>query len=115
MSNSSFDPPRNAGSPPPPPGAPSYPTGASAPHEHPKGTTVLVLGILGFVCCAIVSPVAWVMGNNAIREIDAAPQFTYSNRGMVPAGRIYEIVGTLLWAAMIAIYVIFFVRLASAS
>jgi len=40
--------------------------------------------------------VAWVMGNNAIAEIDRNPA-GYSNRGQVQAGRICGIVGTALW------------------
>ena len=41
--------------------------------DHPQGTTILVLGILGLVSCQILGVVAWVMGNNALREIDANP------------------------------------------
>lgn len=83
--------------PPPPPSGPSYgsPYGA-APREHPQGTLILVLGILGLLCCGILAPVAWIMGNNAISEIDRDPA-GYSNRGLVQAGRICGIVGTALW------------------
>jgi hypothetical protein len=73
--------------------------------EHPQGTTVLVLGILSIVLCQILGPIAWVMGNNAIAEIDANPA-AYSNRGSVQAGRICGIVGTVL-LALVVLYVIF--------
>ncbi len=63
--------------------------------EHPQGTIVLVLGILGLVACQILSPVAWVMGNRALAEIDADPN-RWSNRSNVNAGRICGIVGTVL-------------------
>ena len=55
---------------------------------------MLVLGILGLACCGLLSPVAWVMGNGAISEIDATPGI-YSNRSIVNAGRICGIVGTV--------------------
>ena len=63
--------------------------------EHPQGTTVLILGILGIVACQILAPFAWVMGNRALAEIDANPA-AYSNRGLVVAGRICGIVGSVL-------------------
>jgi len=65
------------------------------PQDHPQGTTVLVLGILSLVVCSILGPFAWVMGNNAIADIDQNPQ-AYSNRGAVQAGRICGIVATCL-------------------
>lgn len=55
--------------------------------EHPQGTTILVLGILSLVVCGLLGPVAWSMGNTALKEIDANPG-AYSNRGSVSAGRI---------------------------
>jgi hypothetical protein len=48
--------------------------------DHPQGTTILVLGILSLVICQLLGPVAWIMGNNAIKEIDASPS-RYGNRG----------------------------------
>jgi hypothetical protein len=77
-------------SPPPPPG--QY----GVPQPHPQGTTVLVLGILGVAICGVLAPVAWIMGSNALREIDRNPT-AYSNRATVQAGRILGIVGTALW------------------
>ena len=56
---------------------------------------VLVLGILGLVCCGLLAPVAWVMGKGVVGEIDAAPQ-RYSGRGQANAGRICGIIGTVL-------------------
>ena len=81
--------------PPPPPGGfqPQYGT-ASVP--HPKGTTVLVLGIVSFFCFGIITGViAYVMGTNALKEIDANPGY-YNNRGTVNAGRICGIIGAVL-------------------
>jgi hypothetical protein len=77
---------------------------------HPQGTAILVLGIVGIVICGIAAVVAWVMGNKALKEIDANPS-AYSNRQMVVVGRILGIVGTALWAIAIVAYVIFFIVL----
>lgn len=66
--------------------------------DHPRGTTILVLGILSLVCCGLFTGIpAIVMGNSALKEIDAAPG-RYSNRGSVKAGFICGIIGTALSA-----------------
>ncbi len=72
---------------------PGYPYGYSV--DHPQGTTVLVLGILSIVMCQICGPFAWSMGKKALAEIDAQPG-RYSNRGLVQAGYICGIVGSVL-------------------
>jgi hypothetical protein len=95
--------------PPPPPSGPSYGYGGqygSVPQAHPQGTTILVLGILSlFICPFILGPIAWVMGNNALAEIDRNPA-AYSNRGNVNAGRICGIIGTILGALIILFYIL---------
>jgi hypothetical protein len=92
--------------PPPPPADSPYgsPYGG-VPQAHPQGTIILVLGILGLLICGILAPVAWVMGNNAIAEIDRNPT-AYSNRGTVQAGRICGIVGTVIWIIGIIITIV---------
>lgn len=75
---------------PPPPGY--YP-----PRDHPQAITILVLGILGLVLCQLLGPVAWVMGRNALREIDASGG-TIGGRGTVMAGYVCGIVATALIA-----------------
>lgn len=94
-------------------GAPGYgPPGYGAPgqygyggpaREHPDGTTVLVLGILGLVVCNILAPFAWVKGNKAKREMDAHPEVMWTNRGNVTAGRILGIIGSVLILLVIGI------------
>ena len=98
--------------PPPPPGAPYGASGSpygGMPRPHPQGTTILVLGILSLVICGMLGPVAWVMGNNALAEIDQYPS-AYSNRGSVQAGRICGIIATVL----MIVGVILFILLAAA-
>jgi Domain of unknown function (DUF4190) len=89
--------------PPPPPGsgdggygAPPPPAGGmGGPVDHPKGITILVLGILSLVCCSPLGIAAFVMGNNALKEIDADPT-RYGNRQIVVIGRILGIIGMVL-------------------
>lgn len=63
--------------------------------EHPQGTTILVLGILGLVACQVCAPFAWVMGNRAQEDVDRHPGH-YSNAGLIQAGRICGIVGSVI-------------------
>ncbi|MBN2182674.1 MAG: hypothetical protein JW715_12250, partial [Sedimentisphaerales bacterium] len=44
---------------------------AQMPMKPHRGTLILILGILGLVCCVICGIIAWVMGNTDLREIDA--------------------------------------------
>lgn len=76
-----------------------------APRPHPRGVAVLVLAIIGLLVCAPCGIVALVLGNNALKEIDANPG-AYSNRGMVNAGRILGIIAIALWVIGIVIGVI---------
>lgn len=104
--------------PPPPPG-PGYGYGSpyGSPYggyEHPQGTTILVLGILGLVVCQLLGPVAWVMGNNAMAEIDRNPM-AYTNRSTVQAGRICGIIATALTALFILFSVLAFAGAFAAS
>lgn len=81
----------------PPYGSPQFQPMYGAVPDHPKATTVLVLGILGLVVCGVVAPFAWSMGNQVIREIDAA-QGGMGGRSSAQAGRICGIIGTVLLA-----------------
>ena len=51
----------------------SSPYGAPMVRQHPRSTPILVLGLLSILGLSICGPIAWVMGNNAMREIDASP------------------------------------------
>ncbi|MGI8938887.1 MAG: hypothetical protein ACR2JF_11895 [Iamia sp.] len=89
-------------------GYPGYGYGGPPQEEHPQGTIVLIFGILGIVACQVLSPIAWVMGNRTLAEIDAAPG-RYSNRSLVNAGRICGIVGSVLLGIIGAIFLVYFV------
>lgn len=60
-----------------------------------RGGTVLALGIVGIVSCFICGIIAWVMGNNDLREISAG-RMDPSGRDITNAGRICGIIGTIL-------------------
>lgn len=81
------------GTPPPPPGYGASPYGP--PPNHPQTATVLVLGILSLVLCGVLGIPAWVMGNRALREIDASGG-ALGGRSQVQAGRLCGIVATVL-------------------
>jgi hypothetical protein len=111
--------------PPPPPGQvpPPYQQPYGNPYgnqygggqyaEHPQGSTILVLGILSLVVCAVLGPIAWSMGNKAIREMDAQPNVQFANRGNVTAGRICGIISTILIGLGLAFFVIAMIALAA--
>ena len=79
----------------------------SPPLPH-RGTLILVLGILGIVCCFICGIIAWVMGNNDIREIDAG-RMDPTGRGLTQAGKICGMVGVILAILGIVMQVIFMI------
>ena len=84
------------------PGYPPY--GAYAPPrpDHPQSTLALILGIVGlvgaFMFCGlrlVVSPFAWALGRNALKDIRAS-QGRIGGEGQARAGMIMGIVGTVL-------------------
>ena len=73
-----------------------------------RGTTILVLGILGLVCCTIFTGIpAWVMGVSDLKAM-AAGQMDPSGTGMTKAGKICGMVSVGLFVVGIIVNVIFF-------
>ena len=72
-----------------------------------RGTLVLVLGILGLVVCGPLGIVAWVMGANDIKEMNAGTMDP-SGRGTTNAGKICGIIGTILLVLGIVLFALFF-------
>ena len=97
-----------------PPPQQAWQSTVAAPVDHPQGTTILILGILSLVVCGLLGPVAWIMGNNALAEIDRTPT-AYGNRGNVQAGRICGIIATVLLAVGIVFIIIVLVAAAGSS
>jgi hypothetical protein len=84
--------------PPPPPGYGQQPGwGYGPPRDHPKAQQALIFGILGLVCCGLLAIPAFIIGNNAVKEIDASGG-TIGGRGMANAGKILGIIGMAFFA-----------------
>lgn len=87
-------------------GAPGYGQGQPM-GDHPKAQTAMILGILGLVCCQLLAIPAYIIGNNAVKEIDASGG-QYGGRGMANAGKICGLIGIVLMILGIIFYVILF-------
>jgi hypothetical protein len=85
--------------------------GMSRVQEHPHGTLVLVLGILGLVGLSVLAPSAQYFGSKSLREIDANPG-AFTNRGNVVAGRVLGIIGTVLLGLVLVFVLGFFLLVA---
>jgi hypothetical protein len=75
------------------------------PLKPHRGVLILVLGILGIVCCFICGIIAWVMGNGDMREMDAG-RMDPSGRGLTQAGKICGMISVILLIIGIVIQVI---------
>jgi len=74
--------------------------------EPHRATTVLVLGILGIVCCGICAVIAWVFGNDDLRKMQEG-RMDMSGYDTTKIGRILGIIGTVLWILGIVGYALF--------
>ena len=85
---------------------PSVPTGSQSGSLKPhRGTTVLVLGIVGLACCFICGIIAWVMGNSDIAEMDAGAMDP-EGRGLTQAGKICGMISVGLQVIVLIIWLI---------
>jgi hypothetical protein len=64
--------------------------------EQSQATTILILGIVGLLCCGPAGIVAWIMGNNELKAIDEGRR-NPAQRSTANAGRIIGIVAVALW------------------
>ncbi|RBP39706.1 hypothetical protein DES53_109133 [Roseimicrobium gellanilyticum] len=78
-----------------------------------RGTLILVFGILGLVTCQIFGIVAWIMGNNDLREMDAGIMDP-EGRSNTSAGRICGMISAILLAVslLIILVVVMFIGVA---
>ena len=90
----------------PPPGQPNY------GGDHPQGTTILVLGILGLVVCSPLGIAAWVMGKKALAEATAMGA---SNASTIKVGYILGIIATCLMILGLVILVVVMISAAATS
>jgi len=91
----------------PPPGfGPQY---SPEPPATKKATTALVLGIVGLtVCVGIASIPAWIIGNDALKEIERS-NGTLGGRSFAQAGKVMGIIGTALGALSVLVLGLFLV------
>lgn len=96
--------PTAAGSPGPGYGqAPTYASpGYSAAPQNGAGTAALICGILGLLCCGILSIVAIITG---VRGKRLAEQGLATNGGSAKAGLILGWIGIALWILGVAGYI----------
>lgn len=80
----------------------------------PRGTTILTLGILSLVICGILGPIAWAMGTEELRRIDAG-ETEPSQRGSVTAGRVCGIIATVFLIISVVMVLFMFVAVFGAT
>lgn len=71
-----------------------------------RGVLILVLGILGIVCCLITGIVAWVMGNSDLKAM-AEGRMDPAGEGLTKAGKICGMIGVILQVVGWIIYIVF--------
>jgi len=71
-----------------------------APPTDSQATVALVLGILSVICCPLVGPVAFFIGNAARARIQMSGA-TVGGGGMATAGMILGIFGTIFLVLVI--------------
>jgi hypothetical protein len=92
--------------------APPQPYGYGAQYAYPsRGTTVLVLGVLSIVICTILGPIAWSMGSEEMKRVDAG-QAPPDGRSAAQAGYICGIIATVLLILTVVV-IVFVVAAAS--
>jgi hypothetical protein len=70
-----------------------------------RGTLILVLGILGLICCPITGIISWIMGSADLKEMDAG-RMDPAGRGNTRAGKICGIISVILLIAQVVLIVI---------
>jgi hypothetical protein len=81
----------------------SIPIGTSSPPTDSGGVMALVVGVLGFMFCPLIGPVAWAMGSRYEKDCRA--------RGVLPsgagtAGKVLGIVGSVFLFIALAMMVL---------
>lgn len=60
-----------------------------------QAITALVLGILGVICCGLLAPVAWYLGNQELKAIREG-RSPMAGEALAKIGMILGIIGTVL-------------------
>lgn len=67
-----------------------------------NGTVIPVLGILSIICLPILGPVAWIMGNNALRTADPSQTGTITAGRICGIGTVFLVIGVVWWILILA-------------
>ncbi len=87
--------------------APRYAGGHTGYMKSHRAGAVLALGIIGLVACFICGIIAWVMGSNDLKEMDAG-RMDPSGRDMTNAGKICGMISTILAIVGFGIWILLF-------
>ncbi len=97
---------------------PVVPVESQRPPQQPirphRGGLILALGILGLVVCFICGIIAWIMGKNDLKEMEAGTM-DLSGRGLTQAGRICGMVSVILPIAVICLWLLMAILIGAAS
>ena len=70
-----------------------------------RGVLILILGILSFVLCGIVSAIpAWIMGSGDLKQMDAGAMDP-AGRGMTQAGKILGMIACILTVLGVVVFI----------
>jgi hypothetical protein len=81
----------------PPSGHPPPLPASAAAGATGKAITIVVLGIVGLVCCPLTGPVAWVMGAQEIKAVQRS-EAPAANQSLAQIGMVLGILGTVMLA-----------------
>ncbi len=81
--------------------------------EHPQSQMVFILGIIG-IFTGITAFVAWYMGGQAKKEIDAGAPYPWDGQLKTgyTLGKVFGILSIVGWSLLIVFYVIYFAFMA---
>ncbi len=77
---------------------------AEYPVRPHRGVLILVLGILGLVCCVFFGILAWALATSDLREMREG-RMDPAGYGLTRAGQICGIISVVLWIAYILLWV----------
>jgi hypothetical protein len=81
----------------PPAGLPPPPPAPAAAGATGRAITILVLAIVGLVCCPLTAPVAWVMGRQEVKAVQRG-EAPAANHSLAQIGMVLGIIGTVMLA-----------------